>query len=147
MTARDNKYTVLQMVGIVVLCIGVMIFIGICFASFLGRDISKENYVAAFAFFMIMLSMAFIFPNMLKGGKNDTTSTMRVSVYMIISVFVFLCVKYGWGVNSFGEMQLDDNWTYIIIAALGGKAAQSFSENRSSGTDKSSGQDQNGEKK
>ncbi len=139
MTARDNKYTVLQMVGIVVLCIGVMIFIGICFASFLGRDISKENYVAAFAFFMIMLSMAFIFPNMLKGGKNDTTSTMRVSVYMIISVFVFLCVKYGWGVNSFGEMQLDDNWTYIIIAALGGKAAQSFSENRSSGTDKSSG--------
>lgn len=83
--------------------------------------------VAAAAFFLIMLGMAFVFPSMLR-DENKALSTMRVLVFMVISVFVILSIKTGWDVREMRDLVVDDNWLYIIGLCLGGKVAQKFSE-------------------
>jgi hypothetical protein len=85
--------------------------------------------MAAVAFLIVMLGISFLFPDMLKGGPNETISTMRVAVYMIVCVFIFLAVKIGWSTKSFQDFEIKSGWVSIIIAALGGKAVQSLAEN------------------
>jgi len=48
---------------------------------------------------------------------------------MIVSVFVFLCVKQFWQLDNVSDFKLDSTWGYVITAALGSKAVQSIGEN------------------
>lgn len=90
--------------------------------------------LAAAAFLFLMIGISFVFPTLLKGINNEM-SAMRVLVYMIIAVFITLVIKNGWNHDDLGEV--DTNWMYIVLAALGGKAVQSYTEAlklKSSGT-------------
>jgi hypothetical protein len=80
-----------------------------------------------------MISMALLFPDMLKGADKSTTSTMRVAVFMIVSVFVVLCVKVYWSCDAIEKFRLDRTWAYVLGVALGSKAVQSFGENNALG--------------
>jgi hypothetical protein len=72
-----------------------------------------------------MMGIVLLFPDMLKDG-DKSLSTMRVAVFMIVSVFSILCIKSFWDA---GIQKLDGSWAAVIIAALGGKAIQSLGEN------------------
>jgi hypothetical protein len=122
-----------QKLGAILMCLGIIIFIIFCIMVFSGKEVNSYNVPAAVAFLLVMLGISFLLPDMLKGGPNETISTMRVAVYMIVCVFIFLCIKYGWSVDSFAKMDVTSSWTYIVIAALGGKAVQSFGERSSIG--------------
>ena len=89
---------------------------------------SEPGAAAAVSMFLVMLGLVFTFPSML---TDDTglTSTMRVAVFMIVSLFVVLTIKAGWGATSLEELVLPSSWSWVLAAALGGKAAQSFAEN------------------
>jgi hypothetical protein len=81
--------------------------------------------LAGTAFLFLMIGISFVFPTLLKGINNEM-SAMRVLVYMIIAVFITLVIKNGWNSEDFKE--IDTNWMYIILAALGGKTVQSYTE-------------------
>jgi len=133
---KNRTITVLQLMGVFLFLLGLLLFLALSLMSMFGADINGLGVPAAFAFLLIMLAMSFLFPDMLKGGPNDSVSTMRVAVYMIVCVFVFLSVKFGWAAKNFSEITLDESWTYIMIAALGGKAVQAFGERLAMGAAK-----------
>jgi hypothetical protein len=54
---------------------------------------------------------------------------MRVAVLKVISLFVVLTIKAGWAAKSLADLQLQQTWVWVLAAALGGKAFQSFAEN------------------
>jgi hypothetical protein len=120
-----------QIFGAFLLAIGTLtLLIMVVIQWFSTQPGEKDNSaLIAMGFFLIMLGIAFFFPDMLKSGKNDITSTMRVATYMIVSVFVFLVVKVGWNCTSMNNFTLDKTWAYLVGIALGSKALQSFSEN------------------
>jgi hypothetical protein len=64
-------------------------------------------------------------------GK-PSTSTMRVVVLFVVSMFLVLTVKAGWHANALSELQIDQSWAWILGVVLGGKAVQSFGENSTS---------------
>ena len=47
---------------------------------------------------------------------------------LAVSVFVLVTIKVGWGTPNLVELKIDTSWAWILAAALGGKAAQSFAE-------------------
>lgn len=124
-----SRVTVLQIIGIVLLCFGIFIFVLFTILSLFGVDLKSQGTAAAIAFMVILIGVCFLFPDMLKGGVNETVSTMRVSVFSVTCVFIFFCIKYGWDKGDFASIGINAYWTSIIIAALGGKAVQSFAEN------------------
>jgi hypothetical protein len=127
---QAERLSVSQIFGAVLLFLGVstLLILGMIQWAAQRPNETDISSLMAIGFFLIMLGIAFFFPDMLK--SNNVTSTMRVAIYMIISVFVFLCVKIGWNCSSFEKFELNSNWTYLIGIALGSKAVQSFSENR-----------------
>ncbi len=128
--SQNQKLTILQIVGLVMLLLGVLSLIGIGIYVLTEKpDSSAESTIAAVSFFLIMMGIAFVYPDMLKSPHNSGTSAMRVVVFMIVSVFVILVVKIYWGCKA-GEFKLDGNWAALIGAALGSKALQSLGENR-----------------
>lgn len=81
----------------------------------------------AISFLFLMLSIAFLFPDMLE-DSSKMLSTMRVIVYMVVCVFVFIAIKLGWGASNFDDFHIDRTWVYILGLAFGSKVFQSFSE-------------------
>jgi O-antigen/teichoic acid export membrane protein len=136
-TEDKRKQKILMWIGISLLLIGILFFVILAVHIFRHHYMHLNNdntdqldaSLAALGFLSIMLSLTFIFPELLKGGPNENMSTMRVAVYMIICVFVFLIVKIGWACTSFEGFQISAGWVSIIVAALGGKAIQSVAEN------------------
>lgn len=123
---KERKKLLTQIVGIIMIAFGIFIISTNVFNSENSSTADVGGKVS-FGFFLIMLGMPFFFPDMLKGGENF--SSMRLVVFMIISVFVIITIKLGWSVTELSKFQIDGSWKYIIGLALGGKAAQSFAEN------------------
>ncbi len=121
----NGELTLLQCIGVFFLVAGCAVLATLLFKQ---ADDNASTF-AAMGFLSIMLSIVFIFPNTLTGGKNDTTSTMRIAVFMVVGVFVFLCVKSFWKLTSLKDFALNGTWGVIIAAAFGGKAIQSLGEN------------------
>lgn len=110
--------------------LGVLTLLIIAIAAFLSESPDgKMSSLIAIGFFFIMLGLAFFYPDMLRSETKDTISTMRVVVYMIVSVFVFLSVKIGWSAEGFRDFVLDRTWAWILAITLGSKAIQSLGEN------------------
>lgn len=89
--------------------------------------IPDNGGVPAAAILFVMVGMAFYFPDLLQ-GPDGGFSTMRMTVFMIILVFVVLSIKIGWQTASFDEFRIDSTWVYILGLAFGGKVFQSMGE-------------------
>jgi hypothetical protein len=125
---EETRVPVFQLFGYTLILIGVLYLVyKIVFPIKLGNSPINGDKMAM-TFFIIMLGISFAFPSMLK-DQNKGLSTMRIAVFMIINVFVILCIKIGWNCGSLKEFVIDKTWGYIIGAALGSKAIQSLGEN------------------
>lgn len=107
-----------------------LVFVGLVGLIFAALDIvpADPGSAAAVSMFLVIMGLVFYFPTLLDGDGGQT-STMRVAVLMIVSLFVVLTLKAGWGAESLEDLALSDSWIWVLGAALGGKAAQSFAEN------------------
>jgi xanthine/uracil permease len=92
---------------------------------------ADQGAAAAISMFLVIMGLVFYFPTLLDDGAGQTSS-MRVMVLMIVSLFVILTLKVGWGADSLEDLVLSDSWIWVLAAALGGKAAQSYAENMGS---------------
>lgn len=118
----------LTWVGLVLIFAGIILLLIASIVTCISvKKDSEMAGLAATAFFNIMLGMAMVYPDMLE-GSSGSTSSMRVSVFMIISVFVVLVVKTGWGEPDLDHFKLDQTWAYVIGVALGAKTIQYFGE-------------------
>jgi hypothetical protein len=124
---QPEKMTLLQIIGLALILFGVLSLVAIAFQSLNDKSVS-DNTFAAVAFFLIMIGFSLTFPGMLKSSTNKY-STMRIVVFMIVSLFVFLCVKIGWNCTELKDFKIDSTWGIILSAALGGKVVQSLGEN------------------
>jgi hypothetical protein len=84
--------------------------------------------VAATGLFLVILGMVFWFPTLLS-DDTGATSTMRVAVLMVVALFVVLTTKAGWNAPDLEHLKLPETWVWVLAAAFGGKAFQSFAEN------------------
>jgi hypothetical protein len=124
------RLTVAQIIGVCIIFTGIIVLVWVGVYAFnKGKSAEDTSSIMAIGFFLIMIGFPFYYPDMLKSASKDTVSSMRVIVYMIVSVFVFLSVKIGWSVGKYSEFALDRTWAYILAIALGSKALQSFGEN------------------
>lgn len=126
---QSTAITVTQIIGGILLVISIIILIFLGIHIFWEQDEKKDySALASVGFFLMLLGMAFYFPDMLKDETKGSISTMRVIIFMIVSVFVLLAVKAGWSAKSIKDLELDATWGYILLAALGSKAVQSLGE-------------------
>lgn len=126
---HNQRLTSFQIFGASLLVIGVadLLFVSIySFAS--ARDLVNGD-MPAVGFLLIMLGICLLFPDMLRSDPKSSVSTMRVAIFMIVIVFVFLTVKIAWSCKNMNEFNVDTTWGYILLAALGSKAVQSLGEN------------------
>lgn len=87
----------------------------------------------AAALFLVIVGLVIRFPALLTDGTMTdagvpAVSTMRISVLLIVSVFAILTVKAGWAAPTLEGLKIDPSWAWVLGAALGGKAVQSFAE-------------------
>jgi len=124
---NEGSLTVIQMIGFVILVVGV---IGVIVASFRPFESDIEASMIAGSFFVTMLGLAFAFPSLLEG--NEGLSTMRITVFMMTDVICMLLLKIGWSdsVDSLEDIGLDATWMGVIAFVFGAKATQSFFESR-----------------
>ena len=92
-----------------------------------------DGSVPACALVLSMFGFALRFPTLLQDGSTTpdgvpNVSTMRVAVLMIVSAFTLVVAKLGWASPSLAELKIDSSWAWVLAAALGGKATQSFAE-------------------
>jgi hypothetical protein len=92
-----------------------------------GVHFPDNGSVPAVSILFIIIGMAFFFPDLLQGPCGGM-STMRMLVFIIITVFAVLTVKIGWMTHSFDEFRIDSTWVYILGLAFGGKVVQQMSE-------------------
>lgn len=88
----------------------------------------QDGGIPAISLFFIIIGLVFYSPTLLM-DDTGATSTMRVSMLFIISTFVLLTVKAGWGSNSLKDLVIDQSWILVLSAGLGGKVLQSYTEN------------------
>jgi hypothetical protein len=126
---QRDRMTHLQIIGVVLILSGLLALIIIVFRSLEDKS-GSDNTFAAVAFFFIMIGFSLTFPALLMSNTKGGYSTLRIAVFMIVCVFVFLCVKIGWNCTDLKDFKLDSTWGVILTAALGSKAIQSWGENQ-----------------
>jgi len=96
-----------------------------------------DGTLPAISLVVALLGFALRFPTLLQDGSTDSNnqgnvSTMRLSVLGLIVTFLLVTVKAGWDTPKLADLRIDPSWAWILAATLGGKAAQSFAELKSS---------------
>lgn len=128
MSNGTSEQTATQKLGYWLIRLGV---IGFAASIVLDMLPLRQEYamgsLPAVSFFIIMLGIAFVFPELLS-DESKGLSTMRVIVFMVVSVFVVIAIKIGWAATNFDDFKLDRTWVYILGLAFGSKVFQSFSE-------------------
>jgi hypothetical protein len=120
----------LRIVGISMISVGaVAVLVGA------ASDRSWSGAIVASAIFMVIIGLAVRFPTMLQDGtvteeNRPSYSTMRVVVLLVISAFVMLTVKAGWGTTSLDALKVDRSWALVLGVVLGGKVVQGMAEAR-----------------
>lgn len=117
---------VTRVIGIVLIAMGIIGLSTAAAISTMSHTIDNGS-VAAISFFFVMMGLAMYFPSMLQGGGQNL-STMRVVVFMIISIFTIIAIKTGWNAESLADFKIDQSWVYVLGLTFGGKVVQSFSE-------------------
>ena len=113
--------------GRYLIIIGVVGLVAAAIISFTIYSGIEGGAVPAISFLFIMTGMCFYFPSLLEEAKGEI-STMRVIVFAVVMVFVFIYVKLGWTAGTFEEFTIDSTWIYILGIAFGSKAIQKFAE-------------------
>lgn len=120
-----NQYA--RAAGIVILGLSVIALMCTALMPWAGHQVPGE--LPACAMVLLLVGLTLVRPSLvLSKDDSQQVSAMRIAVLMIVGVFTLLTVKTGWNCATLGELKLDQSWAWIVIAALGGKAAQSFSE-------------------
>lgn len=125
---QANRFTIFQIIGTTLIILSILAMLTIGLLAFFGSRQDNEGAFVAVSFIFLLLGLALVFPDMLKSSAKGSLSTMRVLTFMVVGVFLFLCVKIGWSCKSFADFKIDSTWGIIITACLGSKAAQSFGE-------------------
>jgi len=120
----------LQRLGLFLIGLGAAGLVGAGVMA-LTKGSTEGGGLAAGGLFLVILGLVFYFPTMLEDDTH-ATSTMRVAVLMVVSLFVVLTAKAGWGASGLDQLKLQQEWVWVLAAALGGKAFQSFAENTTS---------------
>ena len=115
-----------EIVGAVMLGFGIVFFLVAGFKATLPAGVDPGD-LAAVGLFFIMMGMVFYFPSLLQDAAGNT-STMRVVVFMVTSVFVILTVKVGWNAKNLEELAITESWRWVLASLLGGKVLQSYVE-------------------
>lgn len=125
-----TQYPLLQLAGFILIAVGVVFLlyklIAAAFSKTLGGITGTEISIS---FFIIMLGISFIFPDMLK-GKTQDVSTMRIVVFMMINVICLLLLKLGWDQHNLADIGLNEYWMGVIAFVFGAKATQSYFESK-----------------
>ena len=122
---NGGKITYFQITGIVLIFIGV-VYIVVSILSNKAHFLSAEKI--AVTFFVIMLGVAFAFPDLLKGQTKEL-STMRIIVFMFANVICMLLLNIGWNESSLENIGLNGYWMGVIAFLFGAKTAQKYFEN------------------
>jgi hypothetical protein len=130
----------MQKLGPILIILGALALLGagVHTLRFGERPEASAGGIAAAGLFIVILGLAFNFPTLLQ-DDTGATSTMRVVVLMVVSLFVVLTTKAGWSATGVSALDLPANWVWVLAAALGGKAFQSFAENGTGGASANSG--------
>jgi hypothetical protein len=113
--------------------------IALVVAAVLGRG--ATGAIVSASFFAVIVGLVLLFPTLLQDGTKTesgapSVSSMRVATLMVVSTFALATLKAGWGASKLSELQLDPTWAWVLAAALGGKAFQSFAEANGKGPTK-----------
>ncbi len=100
-------------------------------ATIVGRG--ATGAIVAACVFAVIVGLVLCYPTLLQDGSATAAdvpamSSMRAAILLIVSVFALVTLKAGWGASSLEALKLDPSWAWILAAALGGKAFQSFAE-------------------
>jgi hypothetical protein len=85
---------------------------------------------------LLIVGLLLQFPTLLMDAapeEGGAPSTMRVMTLSIIITFCVLMLRTGWNLNQLPSLKDQPEWVWLVTAALGGKALQSFAENQSQG--------------
>jgi hypothetical protein len=130
-----NLFTPKQL-GQWLIVLGILGFIMSVIMSYTYYAGLDRGALPAVSFLFIMIGMCFYYPSLLEESSGQV-STMRVVVFSVVMVFVFITIKIGWSAGLFEEFTIDSRWVYILGLAFGGKAAQRiFEEEEPKGTSK-----------
>ncbi|HTB56699.1 MAG TPA: hypothetical protein VLC06_02445 [Polyangia bacterium] len=115
----------LREIGVVAVLAGLLGLAAVGGAAAFGKHASGE--VPACCLVLIMVGLGLAKPELL---QDDTaqTSTMRVALIGLVTLFMLVTTKAAWTASDLAHLTLDRSWTWLLAAALGGKAVQSFSE-------------------
>jgi hypothetical protein len=125
---RDERPATTSRLGELLIGVGL---IAILVVAILGRP-GQGGAIAA-AFFVVIIGLVVRFPTLLEDGTSTeagvpAASSMRVALLLVVSIFGLLTVKVGWDVTGLEALRIDPSWAWVLGAALGGKAFQSFAE-------------------
>jgi len=122
----EDKVSIVQIIGFTLIFIGVIYLICKllcpCCTAFTGAELAID-------FFIIMLGVAFAFPDLLQDNTGGL-STMRIVVFMMVNVICILLLDIGWGKPSLTVIGLDPYWVGVIAFVFGSKATQSYFESK-----------------
>jgi len=95
--------------------------------SFTGGD-AAASACALFVLALIMQAPALIMDaGAAEGGEP---STMRILTLAIVLTFCALMLKTGWDKQTLPSLENQGNWVWLVTAALGGKALQTYTETK-----------------
>ncbi|MGP8217343.1 MAG: hypothetical protein ACLQQ4_17375 [Bacteroidia bacterium] len=124
--SKEEQISYVQIIGFA------LIFIGILYLSykiFCPASHPITGSKLAMDFFIVMLGVAFAFPDLLSDNTGGL-STMRIVVFMMVNVICILLLDIGWGKPNFSAIGIDQYWVGIIAFVFGAKATQSFFESK-----------------
>ncbi|HVW95567.1 MAG TPA: hypothetical protein VHA56_06340 [Mucilaginibacter sp.] len=119
-----EKVTYLQILGFVLIAAGV-----VCILISLTPVLTLTGECLSVIFFIIMLGVAFSFPDLLQ-DQNQGISTMRLVTFMMINVICMLLLKIGWLQPSLNGIGINAYWMGIIAFVFGAKATQAYFESK-----------------
>jgi len=126
MTKNSKDSQLLRIIGFCLIIIGVgCLLFYLLIGRFIRLSISPQDM--AVIFFIMMLGMAFIFPQLLE-DRNKGLSTMRIVVFMMVNLICLLLLKLGWDQPTLKSIGVDQWWMGIIAFVFGAKATQAYFE-------------------
>lgn len=129
--SAGKKASYIQLIGFALIFSGVLyLFAKVAIPGRLFI-VPLDGTKAALIFFIIMLGCSLAFPDLLC-DKRKELSTMRIVVFMMVNVICLLLIKTGWESKNLTDVGLNGYWVSIVAFVFGGKAAQSYFEQKMS---------------
>lgn len=127
--SAGKKASYIQLIGFALIFSGVLyLFAKVAIPGRLFI-VPLDGTKAALIFFIIMLGCSLAFPDLLC-DKRKELSTMRIVVFMMVNVICLLLIKMGWESRNLTDVGLNGYWVSMVAFVFGGKAAQSYFEQK-----------------